>query len=348
MLKYYIKKDNIILATSLEDNCNKCLRNSVLSKKIIKLKCPLSSSKAKCGCLFSPTDNKDKVFLCSQDSNDINSNRRFNDKLHAYSSMLKNYEKMHSAISEEVNRKTTRLVHNLVSVNAHSIQEIFNFIPQDTLTKNLNHQIKEIKQCLIASPKEAANLILRLAKNNQAMKTEFNVFKSSNTNNHKLSMRSHVIKNVLLNTLHCFFPDFTDSNVYVNVDLTNKKIKVDYETFSVAIYDLIDNAAKYIMPNSNLKIFSQKQKEKFLIIFEMYSFPITNEEIEKICTEGYSGEYPRSLNQSGDGIGMFRTKRLLELNGAEIIIKNNIDPQKEMLNNGFKYEKNHFIISLNE
>nr|MDA3812650.1 hypothetical protein [Candidatus Cloacimonadota bacterium] len=83
-------------------------------------------------------------------------------------------------------------------------------------------------------------------------------------------------------------------------------------------------------------------------IFDMISTKISNNEIDKLCEVGFCGEFPLIYGLSGNGIGMFRVKKLLNMNAACINIKNNVLTEEAIIENGFKYENNQFIVILKE
>ena len=76
-----------------------------------------------------------------------------------------NYINEIAAEQREINnRNTTRLIHNLTSLNAHNIQEIYSLIPQEEISGRTRGHIDFVKEKILAYPKEAAQVFLRLAK----------------------------------------------------------------------------------------------------------------------------------------------------------------------------------------
>ncbi|MEW6076562.1 MAG: hypothetical protein AB1724_01990 [Thermodesulfobacteriota bacterium] len=246
------------------------------------------------------------------------------------------------------NQQMKRLLHNLTSLNAHCIQEIFDLVSQDTLTKNISQQLKTVQNVLKASPQKAARTILRIAKNNLAMKSEFVAMRYLEDASPHPQLRVHQIQKVVLNVLHAFFQDFTDHSVRVYVNDSPFTVLLDYDTFHVALYHVFDNATKYIMPNSELIVSFEAKDGRVKVVLDMLSLPISPQELARLGEEGFSGSLAIRLQLAGHGLGMFRTKRLLTVNRGLLNVQPNISPSKVIKHNGITYEYNRFVFSLLE
>jgi len=245
-----------------------------------------------------------------------------------------------------INKSTSRLIHNLTSLNAHNIQEIYSLIPQENVSQKIKGQISFVESIVKKDPKETALLLLRVAKNNAAMKAEFSVFRKLFDSNPDLQIREHNVHKVLMNIFYLFFPDFTDKDVRVQVgDNRNQCLAYfDYESFHVAIYHVIENAAKYIKPKTNLSVGIENVGGFVEIIMDMISLEIKENETDRIFEEGVSGELAGRIGKSGDGIGMSRAKKILELNSGSVSVKPQSGTIEECM--GIKYQRNVFTIKL--
>ncbi len=140
-----------------------------------------------------------------------------------------------------------------------------------------------------------------------------------------------------------FFVDFNKFDVSVNVGDYYNKAKLDFETFQVAIYHIIENAAKYVMPNTHLDISFALNENSHTIVFDMKSFYIPKDEVQKIFIEGYSGNIAKETNRAGNGIGMYRVKQLITLNRATIEL---IAGDRILSYQDIDYSENKFIITI--
>ena len=248
--------------------------------------------------------------------------------------------------TEDLNASTHRLIHNLTSINAHNIQEIYSEFPQDLISGSGKKNIAQISQIISLKPKKVSQMILRLAKNNIAMKAEFSVFKRLYDQNTKIDMCQHNVHRVLMNIMYTFFPDFSEKQVYVDVHDSKAQAYLDYDTVHVALYHLLDNAAKYTENSSNFDITIDQNDDRVNVAFSMQSIVIEDNELELIYQEGYSGVNAHELYKSGHGIGMARIKEVLSLNNATIKL-DRIGPVRNESLNGIclKYQKNIFTLS---
>jgi K+-sensing histidine kinase KdpD len=338
---HLIDPNGQIIHSNLPNKCIVCLNKLLADGSVVKnSSCSINKAKVRKQC--SVVNENGKVYYCTSDKDEINSNRLFKERVKLYSSFLVDFIKIKKEITDEVNKNTKRLLHNVTSINAHNIQELYALIPQEVLTKNPKNQLEIIKSYLANDIEEASKTFLRIAKNNASLKTEFAVFKKIYETNPVLQFKHHPIRKVILNLFHIFFQDFTEVGVYVTVDETPKNINLDYESMHVALFHLIDNATKYILPNSNLKVSFSETDKSFNILFEMMSLQIKCSEKEIIFQEGFCGESAIKSKKSGSGIGMGTIKKILELNNAELLIHINKGKRKYL--NGMNYEKNIFEI----
>lgn len=304
----------------------------------------IDGKQLRCGVLVT---NDGAVYAVSGDENYLKSSKAFSAMLESLANTLKTFCDLVTAHQQRVNADTNRLIHNLITLNAHNIQEIYSVIPQDTLSKiKPNQQVPAVESIVKDEPREVAFALLRIAKNNAAMKAEFSVFKKLFDSSPRLEKRSHNVHKVLMNILYLFFSDFTDKNVYIPPIVSPQNVTAffDYESIHVALYHLIENAVKYVKPHTTLTISIFEFGQQVKVIFDMISLPIGEKEKDLIFGEGYSGEFARKTAKAGSGIGMTQAKRILEVNGANL----EVQPYPATLHDhlGVPYQKNVFTITL--
>jgi len=280
-----------------------------------------------------------KIYAISSSKDIIKSSKTFKTFLNILKDFSIELYKFKSLISDTISKQFDILVHNLVSINAHNIQEIYNIIPQNELSNSIRDKKKFIRNKINSNLDKTAIALLKIMKNNNAIKSEFSVYKKLFEKNPQLNFKNHNIHRVLMNIFYSFFPDFTDKNIYVDVKPSQLKAFFDYESIHVAFFHILENATKYIQPNSNFNIFFEDLLDEVKIIFSMNSLIIESEEIDLIFNEGYSGNLAKKLDKDGHGIGMSRVRRIIELNNGNIQVQ--IGDRIDDL-----YQENKFIISL--
>jgi len=251
-------------------------------------------------------------------------------------------EKVYLKTKQFEQDKYLRIVHNLRTINAQSIQEQFSLIPQDVLAENYFDQLRYVQNIITENPEKAAITFLRLAKNNSSIKTEFVTHEKLSIENPVLSVNKHNIRKVILNVYHAFSLEFKDKNVRLEIFSDDKTITFDYDTIRVAFYHMFHNAAKYIKSHSVLKIECIDEISLIYVIFKMQSIHIEEFEILKIFDDNYSGVRVVEKNKQGAGLGMGLIKKALELNNFTISIKAGKDIEKR---NKVDYSHNEFRIS---
>lgn len=284
------------------------------------------------------------IWAISEESDFIKSSQKFKNTAKCILESLKYINEIAAEQREVNNRNTSRLIHNLTTLNAHSIQEIYSIIPQEEISGKVKDHIGYVRKQISNDLTEASKVLLRIAKNNASMKTEFSVFKKLFVAQPDLRPSSHMMHKVLMNILYLFFPDFTDKDVEVVVERSDAVAYFDYESIHVALYHLIDNAAKYTRPFSKLYINMTADALNATFKFTMMSTKILPDEREKIFDEGFSGSLPQLIGKSGSGIGMSLVKRILESNRGTVSHRSQPNSAEFLM--GIEYEINEFILQL--
>lgn len=284
------------------------------------------------------------IYAFSDDLDFIRSSQRFKNIARA---ILNSIEYVNETVSEQIeanNRNTQRLIHNLTSLNAHNIQEIYALISQDEISGKMKGHIDYAKSVIESNTLEAAKTLLRLAKNNASMKTEISVFNKLFIATPDLRPHTHVMHKVLMNVLYLFFPDFNDKLVDITVQQSEASAYFDYESIHVALYHIIDNAAKYTIPETKFFIDISEEHPYLSVTFRMCSTKIFESERDKIYDEGFSGSIASLTRKAGSGIGMSLVKRIVESNNGSISLKP-LDGS-EGKNRGIDFQTNEFILKL--
>lgn len=284
------------------------------------------------------------IWAISGDFDFLKSSQKFKNNAKCILNAIKYINEMAAEQREINNRNTSRLIHNLTTLNAHNIQEIYSLIPQEEISGRVKDHVSYVRSKIASDPTEASKVLLRIAKNNASMKTEFSVFKKLFVAQPELRPSFHMMHKVLMNVLYLFFSDFTDKEVEVVVDRSEAVAYFDYESIHVALYHLIDNAAKYTRPDSKFQIIIATDPPYVTLVFRMRSTKILPEEYEKIFDEGFSGSLPRSIGKSGNGIGMSLVKRILESNRGVIFHRSQPNTGEFLM--GIEYQVNEFVVQL--
>lgn len=326
----YVVFDNIplSLSTLVTSNNKNCIITNPLSEKRDEYRCGFSSNE------------KGSVYILTDEKKYIRSKGIFREFLSLNLLMIDSFSSLKDDIAEKYNRQTKELIHNLITLNGHNIQSVFALVSQQSLTININDQIKIIKKNIEKDLDASARTYLRIAKNNMAMKIEFSVFNKLMESKVFLKLHKYEIRQILLNVLQIFYQEFQDNGIELSLDSSDVELSLDFETINVCFYYIIENAVKYCLPKSKFKIILKEGTSYFKVIFEMTSLEIKKGEEMKLCDFGYRGENTLSLNSTGSGIGLYRAYKTLALNDATIEIKPRISNQPAIKHKGLNYEQN--------
>ncbi|ENV48725.1 hypothetical protein P255_00237 [Acinetobacter brisouii CIP 110357] len=294
---------------------------------------------------------KNKIFFISNSKDYIQSSSRFKSDVLHLTSLIDNF--LTHICQQQIDfqlQKTQRLSHNIRSINANCLTSFFSFFPQEELSSKDNKIQTKIEKITKENHLDIPNLLLKLHKNHLAIKTEFEVFEKLYTKNPFLSKKKHKIHRVLMNVYYPFFSDFQEKGVLVNIYPSELKSIFDYDTLHVAFFHLFENAYKYSKPNSSINIMISEDLSSTLITFNMESLAIDSSEIPLIFTEGWSSNISKETGKSGNGLGMYIVKRLVELNNGNISFEAIPNTLSKYGSNGLEiyFQKNKIVISLNK
>lgn len=285
------------------------------------------------------------VFLCTDNPDLVSSKRVFQKQIQFYGEMIGTFQEVRDETVKRLNIENRRLVHNLTTLNSHILQEIYDITPQEQLTGSPNNQVQIIRDAILRNPDRTAAGALRILKNAVAARTEMQIVRRLQPSEAQapLNPKSHSLHKVVTNSLITFFQDSIENGLEWQLGQFSKKVTFDYETVSVALYRLFENAVKYCMPNSEIRISFGTAFQGVKMVMEMTSLWINYTEREEIFREGKSGAMAIQAGLNGDGLGLYFVREMLLLNRAEIrwepIVNGN--PMMEG-----RYGRNRFVVTL--
>lgn len=329
--------DSSILFSSIENECLLCIVSNCKNDEYNNIICP--KDKQYCRISYQKLKNAE-LFVCSKSEN---KSSNFKNKVGSISAFVPHMIELKNGVILSEQKRIGRVIHNLKSINAHLIQELYKLVPQQKLTETKKKPIDEIISEVRDNPKKAALTFLRLAKLGNSIKAEISVYEKLELENTKLSYKQHNIRDIVMIVLYMFFGEFNKNDVFVQVGQFFTRSFLDFESIQVALYHLIENSSKYVKQHSNVNIKFEETKDSISVLFEMESLYIKPGEREKIFLEGYSGENAIQWEKAGKGIGMNRIKRLVEINNGSFCV--NCSDHITKWNN-IEYSENIFIIRL--
>jgi signal transduction histidine kinase len=318
--------------------CKKCLETCTSESEIIK-GCEMGGTHRR-GIFHSDLG---ATYLCRADKDAIESSKLFKKEIKFYSEMLGAFIDIKDEVHSDGIKFVKRLIHNLTSLHAHILQDLYVLVSQESLTGSVNaaNQLEVVEKALKENQSGLASGYLRLLKNAVAIKSEINVFNKLYSKKADINEKFHNIHKVLKNVSSMYFQDFQEKSIIVTQNICQSDALFDYESVSVALHHLFQNAVKYTMSNTALNIKFQPEKDDLRVVLEMTSLPITQDEIDQIFDDGYSGKAARQQSLAGDGVGMGVAKKLLEINGTKLFVDAGAPLYSRL---GISYAENRFYI----
>ncbi|MDO5292942.1 MAG: HAMP domain-containing sensor histidine kinase [bacterium] len=102
------------------------------------------------------------------------------------------------------------------------------------------------------------------------------------------------------------------------IDLDHCMIKADVEKIIRVLQNLLDNAKKYAVPESVIRLYAYKEKEEVVVRLDNRTKQLKEEEIHRVFERFYKGDTSRTETNSS-GLGLSIVKRIVELHHGEIM-----------------------------
>jgi signal transduction histidine kinase len=237
--------------------------------------------------------------------------------------------------------RTRRLLHNLKSLTAKTSQEVFLLAQQDRLLGNPKEVVPYLAEEIQGNLEGTARALLEILKHQAAQKAEYTAFDRLSGKLEQGKLEIHDVHRVLMNVFYLFFGEFITKKVRAKVEPTRTQARFDYDSIHVCIYYLVENAAKYIQPNTDFSVTVSQGADGLVDVrFTMESLAIKREEQDLVFEEGYSGSNAIDANLHGAGLGLYLARSMARINAGSLNVLAGV-PRF-----GSQYARNTFILTL--
>jgi len=138
----------------------------------------------------------------------------------------------------------------------------------------------------------------------------------------KLSPKSFDINQVVCTTVFSFEKAIEDKQLDVRgLDVPRVLVSADEDLIHQVVYNLVENAVKFVNPGGYLEFGYQVQGEMTYISIKNSGEGIPKEEIPKVFQRFYKSDRSRSLDKSGVGLGLNIVKTIVNLHHGEVIVR---------------------------
>ena len=324
---------------NIEDKCISCARTCSVEREVIE--CKITGEKHRRGLIDLSIG---KLYLCTDEA--VKSNRIFNEKIRILSEILPLVNQTREGVIDSVTNEAHRLFHNLITLNAQTIQAIYRVVPQDDFRqKDRESLFNAVSKRLLASTEQTTSLVVDVLKNANLEKIEFSVY-TKLFEGEPIDCQPCSVHKIFMLTLNTYWDALKEKEVYIHIGECRENVYVDYEMIAASFVHLLDNITKYVLPKSSIRFSFEETPEVIVLLMDMVSLRISDDEIDKIFDEGFSGEEAKKIHRQGEGRGLYLVKRLLELNNSVLEIDNDVDKTRQTTRLGVNFQNNIFRLSM--
>ena len=106
-------------------------------------------------------------------------------------------------------------------------------------------------------------------------------------------------------------------------NMDEAKLAVDHDLFEHAVFNILDNAAKYSFPNTALLLSCglSRKKDRFFVTVQNQGFRIRKEDLPLVTERGWRGEDAMAVTDEGSGIGLWIVDHVMRAHGGQLIVE---------------------------
>jgi signal transduction histidine kinase len=133
------------------------------------------------------------------------------------------------------------------------------------------------------------------------------------------------LENIIVSLLSTLKTKIEEKKLRINIEIDEKvsKIQADYRVLSIALFALIENAVLYNKTGGSIIIKAKKmpQRPYLEITIEDTGIGMSKEELMNLFQKYYRGKRVKELAIKGFGLGLYNSKRLINLYGGDIKVE---------------------------
>lgn len=222
---------------------------------------------------------------------------------------------------------------NYMAVELHKLEEL-----RRTFISNLSHDIRSpltsIKGFLqaildgtIPNDKQDKYLRIALSESERLTKMTNDILDLSKMEGGQLelSRTEFSINNLLINEIEKHETRLMEKNIDVEFNLFegNDLVYADMEQVTRVVYNLIDNAVKFVENSGKISFKTVLKKDKVYISIKNTGEVINEEELRYIWHRFHKLDKSRGEDKKGSGLGLSIVKTIIKKHGEDIIVKSN-------------------------
>ncbi len=138
----------------------------------------------------------------------------------------------------------------------------------------------------------------------------------------KISPAPVEITDIVTRTVFVFEKKLDEKNIEVRgLDAQKHMVEADADLIHQVVYNLIDNAVKFVNPGGYLEFSYQEEGKMTFVSVRNSGEGIAQEDIPRLFDRFYKTDKSRSLDKNGVGLGLYIVRTIVNLHGGEIFVR---------------------------
>ncbi len=135
-----------------------------------------------------------------------------------------------------------------------------------------------------------------------------------------LSKTEFDINQMIIQELDSFENRIIDKRLRLHLDLSDSNVPVyaDEDAMRRVVYNLLDNALKFIDDGGNLKIYSEKHSQSYIVGIQNTGAIIPKDKLDDIWNRFYKMDSSRGEQKSSSGLGLSIVKEIIKAHNEKI------------------------------
>ena len=238
---------------------------------------------------------------------------------------------------------TENLIYSQLNILGKGLDLDFSRLNQEkenikSLVTDISHQLKtplaslKLNNSLIIEEDDDKEMRLRLLKKNEEITNKLNYLIDALVNISRLEasmisikVEHKNIKETVIKAINSAYTKALDKNIEIELnECNNIYVNHDARWSEEAIFNIIENAIKYSPVGSRINIAISTTVNYVRIDIEDNGIGIKQEDYNDIFKRFYRGNNKLVKDTEGSGIGLYLSRKILEKQGGNIIVKSEI------------------------
>lgn len=140
-----------------------------------------------------------------------------------------------------------------------------------------------------------------------------------------MNKRNYDVTSFIRETVILHYHEIEKKDMEIELNLPEEKMMahIDYYELERALGNLIINAIKYNPPNTKITITLERTEDNMIIFLEDNGVGISDNHLKGIFNE-FTREDESRNSEGGSGLGLYISKKIVELHGGEISIESTV------------------------